>query len=567
MPVNNLVFRDDFNRADTVVGGINSTTGVGNGWVDVFGSTWSISGNKALASASGIAKLEYLRYLTKGSASINQKVVFAWDSTNNFTNVYLRTDTAADTMYYFQVHPVASGASKIVVGTIVATGATVLFERVFTFVAGNIYEVTGSVENLSPTTISMSMKNLTSNTVVASVTGSDNTGSLQRSGVMALNTWSPPGRFDYIEYYDSAVPPILPSSANVSLSPYNWRIVNGVAITNNPGAYLNCTFNGTSLSLTSDNTALIAASAAATSYPKIRWSIDNAAWQNATLGSSSTNTVLASGLSAGEHQLKLYFLGIDYNLNRWTTETGFLKIVNLLPESTSVSQPAVKTKKVIIYGDSITEGLAIESSSPVTGNISVLSYAALVGEGLNAEYGQIGFGGQGWTFGGTGNTPPFSDTWDKYLASTTRLVAGKLLPMPDYLIVVHGTNDALANPAATDAAVTSAVTIWLTNARSAVNSHCKIVVASPFGGFKTSAIALGVSNYKSASGDNNTSFVDLGQDASLTSFALGSSQFSTDGIHPNVYNSSRLAAKLSNQINNVETIAVFPVTGQRLPRR
>lgn len=51
-----LVFSDNFNRANTSVGtGANSTTGVGNGWIDRAGNIWKIDSNKAYSESSGFS--------------------------------------------------------------------------------------------------------------------------------------------------------------------------------------------------------------------------------------------------------------------------------------------------------------------------------------------------------------------------------------------------------------------------------------------------------------------------------------------------------------------------------
>ena len=406
-------------------------------------------------------------------------------------------------MYYLQTYPVTSGTSTAVASTTTNGTAFTFTEQSFTYV---------------------------------------------KSGLLALGALSVPTAFSYLGYYDSNIPPIVPgSSSNLKFSPYNWRINNNIAITNNPGAYLNSSFAGTNLKLVVDTSSLVSSGVPAGYYPKIRWSIDDNSWQSATLNSSNNTIILGAGLTNTEHKLKLYFLGIDYTLNRWSSETGALKIVRLDSSATSSLVPSLKPKKLIIYGDSITEGLAIEGSKLSN---SMASYAALVGEGFNAEYGQIGFGGQGWTVAGTGSVPKFTETWNNYSSSTSRLIAGKLSPVPDYLIVLHGTNDALAAPPATDGDVTKAVSNWLTAARVAAGNECEIFVVSPFGLFKNSAISLGVSNYLSLSGDSKTSFVGLGVSAStgLTSFALGLNAFSTDGIHPNIFNSVRLAPIIISEI-------------------
>ena len=64
---------------------------------------------------------------------------------------------------------------------------------------------------------------------------------------------------------------------------------------------------------------------------------------------------------------------------------------------------------------------------------------------LDAEYGQVGFGRQGFTITGNGQVPPFftpgvavNSSWDKVYEGTPRSFKGL-----DFIFILHGTNDGL----------------------------------------------------------------------------------------------------------------------------
>jgi hypothetical protein len=174
----------------------------------------------------------------------------------------------------------------------------------------------------------------------------------------------------------------------------------------------------------------------------------------------------------------------------------------------------------------------------------------LLANALNAEVGIIGFSYQGYTITGSGNTPKFYDTttpanssFDKYYSGASRLVSGKLFPIPDYIVCLQGTND--QSQSASDGSVTSAVSAWLSAIRAdAPTSH--IFVTIPFAGGKRSAITSG---FNAAPPDGAMHLIDLGTAIQPT---LASGGLNTnDAIHPNVRGHATFSSLLANQIRQL----------------
>src|SRR5207253_6713311 len=86
--------------------------------------------------------------------------------------------------------------------------------------------------------------------------------------------------------------------------PYSWRL-NGSswAQTSNCGPYFKTTFSGTACFLTIDVSPLTGGSVSAALYPTIRYSVDNGAYTDFQLTSSTTQVTLASGLTNTTHTL------------------------------------------------------------------------------------------------------------------------------------------------------------------------------------------------------------------------------------------------------------------------
>jgi len=134
--------------------------------------------------------------------------------------------------------------------------------------------------------------------------------------------------------------------------------------------------------------------------------------------------------------------------------------------------------------------------------------------------------------------------WNLYSASKSRLVGGVFTSTPDYVVVVHGTNDEAI--AVADGTVTTQAQAWLSAARTAAPS-AKIFLVTPVGGYKRAALAAVTLP------DSSCYLIDLGTEmqAGLTPLSgAAASRRSADGIHPNGAGHMEAAARLSQAIMN-----------------
>lgn len=128
--------------------------------------------------------------------------------------------------------------------------------------------------------------------------------------------------------------------------------------------------------------------------------------------------------------------------DRWGGQDTAIKLLAIsISSGTSISKVDALPSTVLIYGDSITEGVdtvhpSIESSS-ISNNSSVGCYPLQVGLRNNAEVGVVGFGSLGFTVGGRGGVPKFPDSYQYIMEGVPRDFA----PEPDLCVWMMGTND------------------------------------------------------------------------------------------------------------------------------
>jgi lysophospholipase L1-like esterase len=357
---------------------------------------------------------------------------------------------------------------------------------------------------------------------------------------------------------------------NVFFSPCNWRsdgagpmLANNIntsstyAQTNNPGAYLKFSLTAASAGVATlllDTTPLNGITAA--NCPTLAISVDGAAFTTPLLAyaTGTTRLLLAGNLSAGAHTVAIFFRSVTLSSSlamgdRWNTPASAVKITGLELDGkgSATAAQTLHAKRMLVFGDSITEGAdAVGSNNANADQDATQTYAQLLAVGLDAEVGVIGFSSQGWTVAGYGNVPKFYDTatpsnstFDKYWAATSRVSSGTFAPALDFLVVIHGTNDAAQG--ASDAAVTSAVSAWLPAVRADAPS-ANIFVVIPFDGGKRAAIVSGVA----AIIDPKLHLIDLGTAIQPTLAAGGA--YTNDALHPNVRGHAVFASMLINQI-------------------
>lgn len=333
---------------------------------------------------------------------------------------------------------------------------------------------------------------------------------------------------------------------NVFFSPYNWYSDGAGAMQANNvkgastfawsamrGAYLKfkATVGAAGSIALNISTATLSAIAAA-GCPQIAWSINNGAIQSQTLATGATTLSLATGLAAGTYDVFVYFRGVyvtqdggaaqNYNApnNRFHI-TGIA-----LSAGGTLSAPAIRPKRMIAYGDSITEGdLSNGGPRSATSQDASLTYGWLLAAALDAEIGIIAFYGQQWSW--------LNSTWSNHASGVSRLVGGLLSPAPDYVTINYGENDGDPGPAA------STVTSTLA-AVSAAAPSAKIVNIIPFSGRARTNLAA-------ATLPSNGYRIDL----AAPQMANGALVWSYDGQHPNQRGNAELAAQLSNRMQSI----------------
>ncbi len=317
------------------------------------------------------------------------------------------------------------------------------------------------------------------------------------------------------------------NDANLFLSPYNWYTSGTTyAQSANPGAYLRTKVSGTTIKLNVDVSPVTASVAGvAAHYPQIIYSIDGAAFTTYQLAAADTALTLGTGLADAVHTLEVHLQGAwsAAPLDRWTSPSSILRIFGLtLDTGKATSAPTLRSKRMLIYGDSITEGAAmLDALGLVTSADATQTYAQLLAKVYDAEVGIIGFSGQDYDVAGTINVPALSGSWDLYFAGQSRLSGGLFSPVPDYLITNHGTNGVTV-----PATVASLLTSW----RAAAGAACKILVTQPVGYSATPVanVLSGFNTYQAATPDSNAKLLDHGSNLVINN------QTSFDTTHPNV---------------------------------
>jgi hypothetical protein len=331
-----------------------------------------------------------------------------------------------------------------------------------------------------------------------------------------------------------SVPPGSLTDPHLHKSPYNWRDATTYLEDIQPGAYIGLAFTGTSIAVGVDVSHIDALVLGANYYPSLWWHIDNGAWQSHTLTTGATSYTLGTGLASGAHVLYFLFGYIaSQSAGRWSGDnalrvTGFTQ-ADGTPLSATSTYPYIRSGGyMLIYGDSITQ----------TGDTTSFdTYAPRLAEAFDCEYGQIGFGGQGYMTGTApfyDNGTPANSTWRNYNSGHSRLVGGLLDPAPDHIVITHGTNDRSSNSATLQARVQSVLADLRVAAPAA---HIWVVV--PPGRWQASALLAAVT----AVADSKIIGIDCGAEMALGLDNNGTS-WHGDGIHPSIPGHGEYASRI-----------------------
>ena len=234
------------------------------------------------------------------------------------------------------------------------------------------------------------------------------------------------------------------SDPAILYSPYNWGVTaGGVAKTINPGAYFKVLFTGPSCVLHTDTTGT------SQPFPQFWARIDGGPLQQFVLsaGHPSFNVTLgpdyATAHSVGSHLLEVIVKSTTETQSRWTPQSTALMFTGVtLTDGATVRAPARKKYNLLIYGDSITEGVRTLGFQGVQNdtdrNDAVRDYSYQLGQELPAEVGVVAFGATGLTHGGSGGVPLLAQSWNQLWEGEPRDFATS---PPDLIVYNEGTND------------------------------------------------------------------------------------------------------------------------------
>jgi hypothetical protein len=329
------------------------------------------------------------------------------------------------------------------------------------------------------------------------------------------------------------------NDAAIFFSPYTWDDRGTAKVANSPGSYIRLAFTGTSVAVKFDVSAAVSASLSAGSYPIVQTVIDGKT-ANDTQLTSSTTAVTVSGLSAGSHTIDVFFRAAEVNSERWNTPVSALYFNGFtLDSGATYSAPTLRSKRMMYFGDSITEGYFVAGQSNPGSNNALQTVPPQLAAALGAEYGQLGYSAQGYAAAGVGNVPVFNTAIPLYAAGRSKLLGGLFSPAPDYIFVEHGTNGSTSS-----ADVQTAITTLRSAAPSA-----KIFVMVPANGMGRAGITAGVA---AKSSDNNLFVIDLGAEYQIGMDTWGAAtQYATDGVHRNLFANAKVAAGYTAKVQAV----------------
>lgn len=267
---------------------------------------------------------------------------------------------------------------------------------------------------------------------------------------------------------------VAPNNAAFKYSPYNWNVTGAVATTINAGAEVAVMFSGTTCVLNFDVSAMV------TPQSQIWWQVDDGPLTAATL-SASTVTVSIPATDSGQsdvpyHTLMVFVKSTTETANRWnvgvnSTQVRFTGLT--LAAGAAVAAVRVAPYNILVYGDSITEGvrtLGEGQTNDTDRNDAWLGWASELGYLLGAEVGVVGFGATGVSVAGSGSVPILPSSYNLLYSGVSRTFS----PVPDLVVLNIGTNDGATN-------IVAAMTTLLNNLLTACSTS-KIAVLRPFNG-------------------------------------------------------------------------------------
>ncbi|NGT96493.1 BppU family phage baseplate upper protein [Clostridium perfringens] len=150
---------------------------------------------------------------------------------------------------------------------------------------------------------------------------------------------------------------------------------------------------------------------------------------------------LLQEITTDEHIIRVIIDGLTETENKWYEEMGVAFEKAIVDESGLIIGIYPRNKKIMFYGDSITEGVRVLGmEANANENSSIGAFPFVTCKNVNAISYRVGFGGSGVTQGGNGGVP-------KCLSVIDNMTYMKKAPYfePDLIVINHGTNDSGAN--------------------------------------------------------------------------------------------------------------------------
>ncbi|MBP5093118.1 MAG: hypothetical protein J6332_03625 [Abditibacteriota bacterium] len=324
---------------------------------------------------------------------------------------------------------------------------------------------------------------------------------------------------------------------NVCFSPYTWKTVTSGGIAAReavlPGAYIKIAFKGTStFGLVVDATATRGVTH---ELPVLEYSVDNAPFRLVAIATDKDvyTIPMASGLTSSTHTVAVYLRSSGSLTNRYTSKKSHVIVKGFeVDDNGATVEQNIKPKRMIGYGDSITEGVVIEHDG---GPNARCAWLPMVASALNCEYGQVGVCAIGFSKG-VDDWPKFQDSWSRYDAEASRLVNGKFDPEPDYIMLSMGTNDP------ENGSFFTAYSIWMRNARAAAPNAVIVLIVPPSGCHREQITKA------AATAGKNVILVDTPETNIGVHWYSGAAAMSYDGIHPNMYGQGMYASCIAARI-------------------
>ena len=233
--------------------------------------------------------------------------------------------------------------------------------------------------------------------------------------------------------------PYAPNNAGILYSPYNWLVTPTTAKSINAGAYFRTQINATA-------TCKIGLSlGTATPYSEEYARLDGGPWQEyipASAGAQTWALTMPTSTTSPNHLLEFIIKSTTETQDRWNTQATAVEFTGLtLDSGATLTRPPSRKYRILIYGDSITEGVRVNGFSGIANdtdrNDNTLDYSYKLAELLDAEVGIVGFGATGVTRGGSGSVPALPISYSQLWSGQPRI----FLSVPDLVIYNEGANE------------------------------------------------------------------------------------------------------------------------------